>query len=296
MERYYVLFDAPHRWMTTWMSASSILMLLLFTTIQPGNSFVSLSQRKVVIIIQQPRQRDYNVRSKVLLMDCSETENDGITTLTTTIQQNDGDNQWNLLHDTASRRDFFRQAAISSLSSNMMVGNKRIIPTFVVPSTFVGGPFVGAAHAAVMDPTLQKVFVVGKDLTPDQAIQRFHEGKQSLQYLVEHYDEICEAGGGDNVRRYLGTVGVGSGLYGIGKVLKVLQKSDDMVEDVVEFSELSEELISAINQADGSAYMAIFTTFSSSSTPPKKYFDDSKVEAQTALRIINELSQQLNVK
>ena len=67
-------------------------------------------------------------------------------------------------------------------------------------------------------------------ITRQEAIQRFNAGRESVSYLLEHYDEICE-GGGDNVRRYLGTVGVSSGLFGIGKALKVLGED---VEDIVE--------------------------------------------------------------
>ena len=67
-------------------------------------------------------------------------------------------------------------------------------------------------------------------ITRDEAIQRFQSGRQSVQYLLDHYDEICE-GGGDNVRRYLGTVGISSGLFGISKALKVLGEDvDDIVE------------------------------------------------------------------
>lgn len=255
-------------------SVPSILILL--TAFQPVQSFFSsLSHVNTV----QGLRKEVNVRCR-LHIDSSETEND------VTIMNHNNDKLNNRRH---GRRGFFQQAFI--------VSSSRIVTGVVTSNIFFTSSLLGTTpvtHAVVMDPTIQKVFEVGKDLTTEQAIQRFLEGKQSLEYLVDHYDEIC-MGGGDNVRRYLGTVGVGSGLYGISKVLKILQKSDGLVDDVVEFSDLSDELISAINQADGSAYMAIFTTFSSSSTPPKKYFDDSKVEAKTALRIMNELSEQLNL-
>jgi hypothetical protein len=66
-------------------------------------------------------------------------------------------------------------------------------------------------------------------ISREEAEQRFRTGRESLQYLLDHYDEICE-GGGDNVRRYLGTVGV-TGLFGIGKALRVLGEDvDDIVE------------------------------------------------------------------
>ena len=64
----------------------------------------------------------------------------------------------------------------------------------------------------------QTVFEVGKDLTLEQAKQRFKQGQQSLDELLKNYDDICDKGGGDGVRRYLGTVGTTSGLYGISKV------------------------------------------------------------------------------
>lgn len=166
------------------------------------------------------------------------------------------------------------------------------VPSSVACSTiFCGDHFV--AKAAMLNS--QKVFEVGKDLTVEQAMERFQEGKASLQYLLDHYDEICAAGG-DNVRRYLGTVGLTSGLYGISKVLKVLKDQSTSIDDIIEFSELSEELIAAINQADGSAYMAIFTTSSTSGVPPQRYFDDAKTEVKQAMKTMNELSTQLGIK
>ncbi|KAL3909653.1 MAG: hypothetical protein SGARI_002496 [Bacillariaceae sp.] len=140
----------------------------------------------------------------------------------------------------------------------------------------------------------QKVFEVGKDLTLDQALERFQQANESLQYLLENYDEICR-GGGDNVRRYLGTVGLTSGLYGISKVLKIL-KDQAEVEDIVEFNELSEELVAAINQADGSAYMAIFTGTSTSGVPPERFYDDAKTEIKQAMKTMQALQKQLGIK
>ena len=117
-----------------------------------------------------------------------------------------------------------------------------------------------------------------------------------MAYLLQNYDEICE-GGGDNVRRYLGTVGTTSGLFGIQKAMKALaERAEDIVEcelrDIVMQcshlfwachilctilqntidTELSREIEQTIEQADGSAYMAIFVTTSTSYTPPAKYF------------------------
>ena len=53
---------------------------------------------------------------------------------------------------------------------------------------------------------------------------------QRFDYLLHNYDSICD-GGGDNVRRYLGTVGTSSGLFGIQKAMKALsERADDIVE------------------------------------------------------------------
>jgi hypothetical protein len=149
------------------------------------------------------------------------------------------------------------------------------------------------ANAAMMINS-QTVFEVGKTLTAEQAQARFKEGRESIQYLLDHYDEICAAGGGDNVRRYLGTVGTSSGLYGIAKVMKVLLE-DDRVEDVVEYTETMNEVNQSIQQADGSAYMAIFVTTSTSYTPPEKYFADAKVEIKNCIQAMDKLAAQIGM-
>lgn len=128
----------------------------------------------------------------------------------------------------------------------------------------------------------------------EEAEIKFREGYKTINYLLDNYDEICE-GGGDNVRRYLGTI-VGknpSGLVGIGKVMKALQ---DRADDFIEFTETSEEVIKSINQADGSAYMAIFVTTSTSYTPPKKYFDDGKIEVKRCKQAMEQIAAMVDIK
>lgn len=149
-----------------------------------------------------------------------------------------------------------------------------------------------AANAAVMDPQLNSVFKEGKQLSMAEAEARLKEGRKSIQYLLDHYDEISQ-GGGDNVRRYLGTVGTTSGMFGIGKVMTVLS---DKADDFVEYTELSNEVIKSINQADGSAYMAIFVTTSTSQTPPSKYFGDAKIEIKRCIKALDELAALIDVK
>lgn len=135
-------------------------------------------------------------------------------------------------------------------------------------------------------------FTPGARLPKDQAIQRFQQGRDSLRYLIDHFDEV-QQGGGDNVRRYLGTVGTTSGLYGISKVMRSLQ--DEAEVDLVEFAEAMTEIEQSIQQADGSAYMAIFVTTSTSGVPPEKYFKDALTEAKRAAKSMEEMAAMLGL-
>ncbi|KAL7463383.1 hypothetical protein ACHAXS_003754 [Conticribra weissflogii] len=129
-------------------------------------------------------------------------------------------------------------------------------------------------------------------LTIEEAEQRFRAGRESVAYLLKNYDEICE-GGGDNVRRYLGTVGTTSGLFGVQKAMKTLA---DKADDIVEYTELATEIEKTIQQADGSSYMAIFTVTSTSGVPPEKYFKDAKIEIERCAKDMDELAAMINLK
>ncbi|KAL7535837.1 hypothetical protein ACHAWF_005291, partial [Thalassiosira exigua] len=139
-------------------------------------------------------------------------------------------------------------------------------PWHAVPS-IVPDHLSPVSHAVVLDSSQRNAGTL-VDLTPDEAEARFRAGRESVSYLLDHYDEVCD-GGGDNVRRYLGTVGTSSGLFGIKKAMKALAERAD---DIVEYTDLSREIEQTIEQADGSAYMAIFVTTSTSYTSPAKYF------------------------
>lgn len=150
----------------------------------------------------------------------------------------------------------------------------------------VSSVMVSDASAAVLDAQMVK------KLTPEEAEERLRAGRESVAYLLKNYDEIC-AGGGDNVRRYLGTVGTSSGLFGIGKAMKILS---DRADDIVEYTEVSQEVEKTIQQADGSAYMAIFTTTSTSYTPPEKYFKDARIEIERCAKALDQLAPLIGVK
>jgi hypothetical protein len=61
-------------------------------------------------------------------------------------------------------------------------------------------------------------------------------------------------------------------------------------------TELATEVEKTIQQADGSAYMAIFVTTSSSSTPPAKYYKDAKIEIERCAKTLDELALMIGLK
>jgi len=163
--------------------------------------------------------------------------------------------------------------------------------TALIASTAVIAPDAVPSNAVVFDSSNVKAGTLGK-LTPEEAEDRFRAGRESVDYLLRNYDEVCD-GGGDNVRRYLGTVGTKSGLFGIQKAMKALAERAD---DIVEYTELSREIEQTIEQADGSAYMAIFVTTSTSYTPSAKYFKDAKIEIERCAKSMDELAGMIGLK
>ena len=73
------------------------------------------------------------------------------------------------------------------------------------------------ANAAMMEQPKEKFFEIGVTLNADMAKARFQDARRTIEDLVNNYDSIIRDGG-DNVRRYLGTVGTTSAMYGIEKV------------------------------------------------------------------------------
>jgi hypothetical protein len=174
------------------------------------------------------------------------------------------------------RRHFLRDVFLLSASATTST---------VIPQLGNNGDRTMVANAAMKSS--QTTFTVGQDLTLDEAKERFKEGQKSLEYLLGHYDEICESGGGDNVRRYLGTVGTTSGLYGIAKVMKTMQAE---APDIVEYTETMNEVNAALVGAEGSAYMAIF-----SKSHPEQYFGDANIEVKRAMASMQEIAKQMAI-
>ena len=96
-------------------------------------------------------------------------------------------------------------------------------------------------------------------------------GYAYLGKLLERMDEITAAEGGDGVRRYLGTVGTTSPVFGIQKVFLKLA---DIIEpkDPELYFETLERMVTKISDADAEAYAANFVTFSSAKGKPEDFY------------------------
>ena len=149
------------------------------------------------------------------------------------------------------------------------------------------------AAATLMDATQDeaKTFSPGTKLSVEEGKQRFSAARKDVQYLLENYDTICE-GGGDAVRRYLGTVGVSSNMYGITKVVKDLR---DEAEDLVEFTECANEFEAYLYQAEGAAYQSLFVEHSSAKGTPATFLATAKKDVVSMQRYMDDLAKQLNL-
>jgi len=149
------------------------------------------------------------------------------------------------------------------------------------------------AAATIMDAAQDeaKTFSPGTKLSTEEAKKRFGLARKDVQYLLDNYDQICE-GGGDAVRRYLGTVGVASNMYGITKVVKDLR---DEAEDLVEFTETANEFEAYLYQAEGAAYQSLFVEHSSAKGTPASFLATAKKDVQSMQRYMDDLAKQLNL-
>ena len=92
---------------------------------------------------------------------------------------------------------------------------------------------------------------------------------KTLDELSTNWDRI--ATDGDSVRRYLGTVGTTSPVFGIQKVFLKLA---DVIEpkDPELYFETLERMVTKISDADAEAYAANFVTFSSAKGKPEDFY------------------------
>ncbi|GAX09583.1 hypothetical protein FisN_38Lu031 [Fistulifera solaris] len=171
----------------------------------------------------------------------------------------------------------------SSTKNDLLVHSSRRTFLQIAPCLL----FPHLTNAAIKNN--QTVFREGESLTIEEAKARFQEGRTSMNNLLENYDAIA-ANGGDNVRRYLGTVGTTSGLYGIQKVLRTLQ---DEANDIVEYTESLSDFEYYLSAADTAAYSAIFVEYSAAKTKPEEFFADAKKAVQRMRACMDQMAQEL---
>jgi len=161
----------------------------------------------------------------------------------------------------------------------MQASRRQLLSSCVAGISFACIQGVYNADATMMslpEGSDAKLFSDSAALGKDKALERFKIARNDLNYLLEHFSVISE-GGGDNIRRYLGTVGVTSGMYGIPRVMKELQEE---ANDIIEYTENMNDFDAYLRQADTSCYSANFVEFSAAKTKPEKFFQDAKSDAQ----------------
>ena len=121
---------------------------------------------------------------------------------------------------------------------------------------------------------------VKKASTPEAAKKQITEGYAALSGLLDGFEEVTSAGGGDGVRRVLGTVGTESPCYLIEPAFRLLFDADENLP--MEYIESVESLMRNLASADSEAYSAIFIEFSSAKGKPEDYFKRSKAAVARA--------------
>lgn len=172
-------------------------------------------------------------------------------------------------------------AAISRREFGEVVVACAVLPTFSSQK----------ASAAMMEQPKDKFFEIGITLSVDVAKARFQDARHTMVDLMKNYDSISKLGG-DNVRRYLGTVGTASAMYGIEKVLKDLQNE---ANDIVVYTENMDDFTYYLRAADTAVYSANFVEFSAAKTKPEKFFDDAKSDCKNLLLHMNNMANELNL-
>jgi hypothetical protein len=100
-------------------------------------------------------------------------------------------------HEDEESNNGLEKAAAASI---MMMSRRSLIftATVAILAASSSSSLLMVAEAA-MENT-QTTFKVGEAISVDAAKARLVEARESLQYLVDNYDDIVQKGGGDNVR------------------------------------------------------------------------------------------------
>jgi hypothetical protein len=144
------------------------------------------------------------------------------------------------------------------------------------------------ATSCLLYPTVASA--AAAPLNQETALSKWKASAATIDNLLANWSSIS-AGGGDAIRKQLGTANFGtetSPLFQIEKAFKVLRDKDDV--DLIEFTEQSEEFSNALARADTMAYSANFAGGSGKPTPPQVYIDKAKTEVEGLQEIAKSLS------
>ena len=136
------------------------------------------------------------------------------------------------------------------------------------------------AAGAIMTSVPKPALAMSTDAAKEQ-------WKQSVKVIDAMLSDWPSLKGGDAIRVELGTQGTTSPLFQIDKALKALR---DEAEDLVEFTEQSDEFLLRLAAADSMAYSANFAGGSGKPTPPAVYIEKSKKEVEDMQKIAKALS------
>ena len=186
---------------------------------------------------------------------------------------------------------YAHQNANANANNRRTFLNQLALPLAVAGISSTLSPKIAQATLMSTDMEEVKTFKAGEKLTIEEAKNRFKLAIEDVDELIANYPEISK-GGGDNVRRYLGTVGAKSHMYGITKVLKGLREEAD---DVIEFTEASNEFEAYLFQAEGAAYQSLFVEHSSAKGTPETLLATAKKDVLSMRKLMSDLATQLNM-
>jgi hypothetical protein len=112
-------------------------------------------------------------------------------------------------------------------------------------------------------------------LTSEAARIQWEKSQTVIDDLLQNWPTVVAQGGGDSIRREIGTVGTASPLFQIDKALRVLREEAD---DLIDFTDQTEEFQLALSRADSMAYSANFAGGAGKPTPPAVYLEKSRME------------------
>ena len=139
----------------------------------------------------------------------------------------------------------------------------------------------------------------GDPAKADSYIVQLKAGERAMADLLANWEAATKAAvqnaegdaiDGDAVRRAIGSVGTTSPLFGLDKVLRVVGRDLDETAknfDLIDFTELSDEVVVRLREVNDMAYSAIFSDSSGNYGRPgqgsKDYLEKSRVALVAAL-------------